>query len=187
MKRTKPILIAGVIALFLTSLTSTTGAQTPHDGLTDAERAEAYVALYDDRVGLESTARDLIIADTTRRNLFFGLYRLSQLTAPGWDLFDQGVDWVNSDGDRATTMVWLATYNGTLDPQHSAEKDGIAAYEHLINDMGFAEGNIVGLVVGLDDGDLVGFTDGLVEGDVVVGVGGQGVIAAFASNINPPL
>jgi hypothetical protein len=114
------------------------------DGLTAKERAEIYGSLLEPGQGgsRTGTGLDLIIVDTTRPVAWFGLYRTSQMTAPGWDLYERAVDWVNNFQNPANTTVWLATYNGTLDPQYSAEKDGIAVYNYLINNMGFLAGNI---------------------------------------------
>ncbi len=109
----------------------------PDDGVPADEWNETY-----GRPGIQSTKRDIIIADQASTNIFFGFYRASQMTGAGWSLFNQSVDWVNDYGPRATTKVWLATYNGSLDPDFSAEKDGIAVYEHLIGPLGFDPANV---------------------------------------------
>jgi len=112
----------------------------PGDGLTGPDRAVIYARL-DDRDGA-LVDRHIIIVDQTRPNVFFGMYRASQMTQPGWDLYERSVDWANDFNDPATTAVWLATYNGTLDPDYPGELDGIAVYDRLINKMGFVEENI---------------------------------------------
>ncbi len=86
--------------------------------------------------------RDVIIIHRSEPWAFFGMYRASQMTDPGWDLYERSIDWANGFGEHATTTIWLATYNGTLDPDFSAERDGIAVYNRLINNMGFDPGNI---------------------------------------------
>lgn len=91
----------------------------------------------------EAVYRDIVIADSMKRNLFFGLYRASQMTGAGWTLFDNSVSWVNSNRNPSTTAVYLATYNGTLDPDsHPSERDGVAVYNRLIDVLGFLPQNI---------------------------------------------
>jgi hypothetical protein len=83
---------------------------------------------------------DLVIVDMTRRNAIFGMYRMSQMTEPAWDLLGRTIDWAIDYKDHAVTKIWLATYNGTLDPD--TDEDGLAAYNYLINTMGFDPDNV---------------------------------------------
>ena len=109
------------------------------DGLTDRERA----AIYGGQGGvIDGQRRDIVIVDQQRPICYFGHYRTSQMTAPGWDLYGRALDWVNGFGNRAETKVWLATYNGTLDPTFSAERDGIAVHNWLLGTAGFAAENV---------------------------------------------
>lgn len=112
------------------------------DGFTEAERFEAYGSDQEELFPEATTVRDVIIYDSTRPNVYFGMYRASQMTAPGWDLFTRSLDWCNGMGNHATTKVWLATYNGTLDGSYSAEKDGIAVYDYMTTVLGFLPANI---------------------------------------------
>ncbi len=101
-------------------------------------------------------ARDILIVDTTRRNAIFGMYRLSQMTQPGWDLFARTVDWAITYDDHTTTQIWLATYNGTLDPE--SDEDGLAAYDYLVGTMGFSSENINVASQGtIETGDFTGY------------------------------
>ena len=86
--------------------------------------------------------RDILIVDTTRPTVYVGMYRASQMTEPGWDLFNRSVTWANPAGAPVNTKVWLATYNGTLNPNYAQERDSIAVYDYLINTMGFLSQNI---------------------------------------------
>jgi len=111
------------------------------DGLTLRERTKIYGDISanckDGRA-----IQDVVIVDKTRPVAYFGMYRTSQMTAPGWDMYERMVDWANGFKSHTTTMIWLATYNGTLDPKYSAEKDGIAVYNYLINNMSVPASNI---------------------------------------------
>ena len=84
--------------------------------------------------------RDILIVDTTRRNAFFGMYQLKQMTEVTWDFFARTIDWAIDYQDHATAKIWLATYNGTLDPQ--TDGIGLAAYDYLTNVMAFDPNNI---------------------------------------------
>jgi hypothetical protein len=83
-------------------------------------------------VTAKSLHRDILIVHKTQPLVYFGWYRTSQMTAPGWDLYQRAIDWADGGSVPANTDVILFTYNGTLDPNYSAEKDGIAVYNYLI-------------------------------------------------------
>jgi hypothetical protein len=143
-------------------LAAAAGAQTAGvdqwagDGFTADERQEIYGNLLENRSG--RAVQDVVIVDTTRPNAYFGMYRTSQMTAPGWDLYERTFDWATGNMPHATVMVWLATYNGTLDPQYSAEKDGIAVYNHLTTTMGIPAGNVhVAHQTTIETGNFAGY------------------------------
>ena len=109
--------------------------------------------------GPDGPRRDILIVDNNRPIAFFGFYRTSQMTQPGWELFDRAVDWVNDFRDPATTRVWLATYRGTLDPRSGGgEPDGIAVYERLTTVLGFDPANIrVEPQASIETGNFAGY------------------------------
>lgn len=90
--------------------------------------------------GVSGSELGILIVDNTRPNAIFGMCHLDQLTEPGWNLFDRTIDWAINHQDHATTKIWLATFNGTLDPDQGDEI-GQAAYNHLLH-MGFLACNI---------------------------------------------
>ncbi len=154
--------VARVVALLLLLLAVPGSARVaempapPDDGLTADERWSVDAQVRDGQA--RGADVDIIIADTTRTNVYFGLYRTSQMTDPGWALFEDSLDHVNSFRDRTTTKVWLATYNGTLDDQYSAERDGIAVYNRMVNVMGFTAANIrVAHQSTIETGDFTGY------------------------------
>jgi len=114
------------------------------DGIPPEERVEVEgLSTVSSKAGSRAgTGPDMVIVDPTRRIAFFGLYRASQMAAPGWDLYERTVNWANSFNPPATTTVWLATYNGTLDPTDPHEADSLAVYDYLVGTMGFLPANI---------------------------------------------
>jgi|LGVE01.1.fsa_nt_gb hypothetical protein len=94
-----------------------------NDGLDDAYRS----------VTIESsTAKDILIVHETKPLVYFGWYRTSQMTDPGWDLYQRAIDWADGGSAPANTDVILFTYNGTLDPATDSE-DSLAVYNYLIS------------------------------------------------------
>lgn len=102
--------------------------------------------------------RDILIAHESKPIVFFGMYRASQMTQPGWLLYERSVDWANNFQNPADTKVWLATYNGTLDPNVPQEADSIAVYDRLTTKMGFLPQNIhVGHQSTIETGNFTGY------------------------------
>ncbi len=80
-----------------------------------------------------AVTRDIVIVHKSKPIAYFGFYRANQMTGDGWTLFDRTVDWARPAGAPNTQDVFLATYNGTLNPNsHSAELGGIAVYNNLV-------------------------------------------------------
>ena len=126
------------------------------DGYDVAEWSAILDPMRDQRI--QGVDRDMVIADSTGPNVLFGMYRASQMTEPGWTLFDARLDHVCGGCDPATTRVWLATYNGTLDNGFSAERDGIAVYNRLINTLGYQGSNVhVAHQESIETGDFTGY------------------------------
>lgn len=96
------------------------------DGLTDQARAELF-----GQKNLSSSQdyceRSVLIVDTLNPVVYWGMYRLSQMTEPGWDLWARTIGWLIDDQDPATLRVFLA----------GVDSDGDAAYNRLVNQMGF--------------------------------------------------
>jgi|GEM_PF-6285788 len=162
-KRSLGILVV-LLSAFLVGVSSAWGA-TPvlpaggsdftDDGFTPAQRQAIYGS------GPETFGnvdRDIVIVHRSELIVFFGFYRACMMTEPGWDLYERSFNWANGFKNPPDTKVWLATYNGSLDPKHSAEKDGIAVYNYLINDMGIPADNIhVAHQTSIETGDFTGY------------------------------
>ena len=63
--------------------------------------------------------RSHIIVDSTKPNAYFGLYRMTQMTDPGWDLFRQTVDWAMNYQDHSNVQICIAPYDDLADLQSS--------------------------------------------------------------------
>ncbi|RJP32678.1 MAG: hypothetical protein C4547_13235 [Phycisphaerales bacterium] len=122
------------------AFTAAPAAPADDDGLTPQLRRDIYGGM-NGPTG-SGVDRDVIIVHRSKPIVYFGMYRTSMMTEPGWDLYARAVDWANGFKAPADSKVWLATYNGTLDPEYSAERDGIAVYGYLINTMGFPRENV---------------------------------------------
>ena len=95
-----------------------------NDGIDDSYRSEKDES---------PDAQDILIVHNTAPLVYFGWYRTSQMTDPGWDLYQRSIDWADGGSAPANTDVILFTYNGTLDPEISAGLDGIAVYNYLLS------------------------------------------------------
>jgi hypothetical protein len=71
--------------------------------------------------------QDILIVDKIKPQAFFGWYRTSQMTSPGWDVFQRTVNWVTNNSLPEETNVILFTYDGNL------TDDGLASFMHLYN------------------------------------------------------
>ncbi|MBL1219025.1 MAG: hypothetical protein D8M59_16210 [Planctomycetes bacterium] len=140
----KVLSAAAVVSLATSTAVCMAAPPDLGDGYSLGDRFEAYraLAIPGNEQEHPTTGREMIIIDRTRPVALFAMYRASQMTAPGWDMYDRCVSWANDHRDPATTKVWLATYNGTLDPGYSAELDGIAIYNYLTGTMGFNPANV---------------------------------------------
>lgn len=78
---------------------------------------------------LAGTDESILVAHNSNPHLYFGWYRTSQMTAPGWDLFQRSIDWTTTGS--VVSNVILFTYNGMID-YTSPNNDGMAVYDHLI-------------------------------------------------------
>ena len=74
---------------------------------------------------------DVLIVHDTNPLAYFGWYRANQMPPTGWDLFQRTIDWADGRSLPAATNVILFTFDGSLDPETSAELGGIAVYEYL--------------------------------------------------------
>ena len=115
------------------------GVDPVGDGLTPAQRLAIYGS---DPAATSEVNRDIVIVHRSDPIVYFGFYRANQMTQPGWDLYERALNWANGFKKPADTKVWLATYNGRLDPRDSPELGGIAVYNRLIDNMGFLKENI---------------------------------------------
>ncbi|KAA3632997.1 MAG: hypothetical protein DWP97_09970 [Calditrichaeota bacterium] len=84
--------------------------------------------------------RSLIIVDSLRPNAYFGLYRFSQMTDPGWDLFRQTVDWAMNYQDHTTARICIVSIEDYADLLNV--EDAYAAYNFLIDSMNIDSANI---------------------------------------------
>jgi len=75
------------------------------------------------------TNESILVAHNNNPHLYFGWYRTSQMTEPGWDLFQRAIDWATTGS--VVSNVILFTYNGTID-YTSPNNDGMAVYDHLL-------------------------------------------------------
>ena len=108
--------------------------ENPGDQFPNVDPPDGRLTLDEDCLGIEPAEDAVVIVDNTSSNAFFGYYRTSQMTQPGWDLLQSTIDWV---APGASTGV-LFTYNGTLNPaSHPSEADGVATYNYL-NSQGYA-------------------------------------------------
>ncbi len=116
-------------------------ADSIDDGYTDAERLE----IYNQSTTSNFTAtnqeyyRGVIIVDSTKPNAYFGMYRFSQMTDPGWNLFRNTIDWAISNQNHSTTKICFARFGHVPDPE---DEDAYAAYNFLIDSMGFDSTNM---------------------------------------------
>ncbi len=150
---------AASMAVCLLATSGSARGATPafaDDGLTPELRQELYGHL--DGPTTSRVDRDVVIVHRSKPIVYFGMYRASMMTEPGWDLYARSVNWANDNRNPADSKVWLATYNGTLDPDFSAERDGIAVYNYLINTMGFPVDNVhVAHQTSIETGNFAGY------------------------------
>ncbi len=83
--------------------------------------------------------RGIIIVDSTLPVAFFGMYRFSQMTDPGWDLFRQTIDWATNYQNHSTAKICFAPHDRTTTLQ---KEDTFTAYRFLIDSMNFDSANI---------------------------------------------
>ena len=79
---------------------------------------------------LEDTGQDIVIAHSLRPLLFFGFYRIHQLPAAGWRIYQNSLDWLTDGASPGETRVVLFTYDGDPDPD-TGQDDSVAAYAYL--------------------------------------------------------
>lgn len=110
------------------------------DGYTDQELAEIFsqTATSNFTQTSQEYYRGIIIVDSTRPNAYFGISQLSLMNDIGWDLFKQTIDWSINYQDHATTKICLIT----LEAIPYSDEDAFAAYNFLIDSMGFDSTNI---------------------------------------------
>jgi hypothetical protein len=73
-----------------------------------------------------ATSSDILIVHETSPLAFFGWYRASQMTQPGWDILQGTIDWAAP----SAADVALFTYDATLSPDE--DEDGLATYDYLV-------------------------------------------------------
>ncbi|MFQ5498810.1 MAG: hypothetical protein ACE5FH_03980 [Candidatus Zixiibacteriota bacterium] len=75
-----------------------------NDGLTDQERTEVYNQIAASHI-IDEGYRGIVNVDTSRPTAYFGMYRFSQMTQPGWTLFENTIDWAISHQSHATARI----------------------------------------------------------------------------------
>jgi hypothetical protein len=101
------------------------------DGIDDSLRSAAGVLIAAETDS--SSTRDVLIVHESRPLAYFGWYRVSQMTPPGFDLLQGTIDWLVGSKAPADTRLVLFTYSGSLDPDVYQEADGLAVYNYLVN------------------------------------------------------
>ena len=87
--------------------------------------------------------RDIIIIHRYEPWVYFGMFNVSEMTGRGLFLLERTFNWTfDSRRTDHVPTVWLATFNGTLDPQFPEERDGIAVYEFLLEQLSIRRANI---------------------------------------------
>lgn len=123
------------------------------DGLTDHE----WSTIQDEiSQGYRGTARyrGVVVVDSTARNAVFGMRSMYRRNQAVMHLWGRTVDWAINHKDHAATRIWLATYSGTI----PGDNDGMAAYEYLVDSMGFNPDSIhVAALSTIDTGDFTGY------------------------------
>lgn len=75
-----------------------------------------------------ATDQSILVAHVQNPHVYFGWYRTSMMTSPGWDIFQRTIDWATGGiGNR----VILFTYNGNVD-YTSPNNDGMAVRDYLL-------------------------------------------------------
>lgn len=111
-----------VASSFRGTLTNTAVVNSDtHDSNSDNNTVEEPTLVQEETV----QSQDILIVHETAPLVYFGWYRASQMTEPGWELFQRAINWI-TDTAPANTTVILFTYDGTV----SAE-DGAAVYNYL--------------------------------------------------------
>ncbi|HOP08153.1 MAG TPA: dockerin type I domain-containing protein [candidate division Zixibacteria bacterium] len=154
-------ILTGFVLTLVTAVagiaTASPAALEPDDGYTASERAEYEQLMTQVEVNVSNSIPAMVIIDPTSHNVCFGMYRLSQMTEPGWELFGRTVAWAMDYTAPSEARIFLATYNGTLDPDQRDE-DGLAAYNYLVDVFGIDSVNLeVGSQTALETEDFSGY------------------------------
>jgi len=84
------------------------------------------------------TTRDVLIVHQSRPLAYFGWYRTSQMTPPGFDLLESMVDWLVSSKAPGDTRLLLFSYDGSVDTCTTQNADAAALYRFLV-DAGYTD------------------------------------------------
>jgi hypothetical protein len=78
-------------------------------------------------------ANDILIVSSTNPRAFFGFYRATQMTDPGWTFLRRTIDWADGQLPPEQTELLLFTYNNDLQwPVDYLQEDGFAVYTYLV-------------------------------------------------------
>lgn len=126
---TSEVLIRGTVDPSATGIITNIASVSSdtHDANSDNNTAEESTQVHD----VTGQGKDVLIVHTTEPLVFFGWYRTSMMTSPGWDLFQRAIDWADDSLTPANTDVILFTYDGSLTSSGSA--DGAAINNYLVN------------------------------------------------------
>lgn len=83
-------------------------------------------------------SRDLLVVHESKPLAYFGLYRVTQMSIPGFELLKSTIDWLVSSKAPEVARLILFTYNGSIDTCNQQNEDGEALF-HILQRAGYRD------------------------------------------------